>query len=118
NSRASHQFAQCAGQRRAGSTACRRARRLRAGGRTAADAAGGRPFVGARISLGVRGAHRLRRLAVREPLEPKTYMAVRQLLRRLTLQVRDLRAAKTLSLPYDELNEAVAMACDDLSRLK
>ncbi|MFS8628926.1 MAG: HD domain-containing phosphohydrolase [Limnochordales bacterium] len=57
-------------------------------------------------------------LPVREPLEPKTYMAVRQLLRRLILQVRDLRAAKTLSLPYDELNEAVAMACDDLSRLK
>lgn len=56
-------------------------------------------------------------LPVKEPLEPKTYMFVRQLLRRLMLQVRDLRGSQ-LDLPYDEINEAASMACEDLGRVR
>lgn len=56
-------------------------------------------------------------LPVKEPLEPQTYMTLRQLLRRMMLQMRDARSPQ-IELPTEDIHDAVTAACDDLSRIK
>ncbi len=56
-------------------------------------------------------------LPVHEPLEPQTFMRLRQLLRRMMLHVRDTPPHQ-LELPLEELHDVSANACDELSRIR
>lgn len=55
-------------------------------------------------------------LDVKEPLEPHTFMRVRQLLQRMMLAVRDTTSTE-VELPLDDLHELTAEVCDELERI-
>lgn len=55
-------------------------------------------------------------LDVKEPLEPHTYMRVRQLLQRMMLTVRDTTSTN-VELPLEELHDVTADVCEELARI-
>lgn len=54
---------------------------------------------------------------IAEPLQPRTYSQLRRLLTDVVTEIRETRPSEPLTLPFEQLDELVVTACDELAAL-